>query len=113
MLEIKPIQAKDEQEEICRLCGVGFDPGCLAYGAWENGGLVGMAQFRIIGERGVIYDLSNASGVDDFEALVIMGKAALDFIRRCGIEEKNIDIKLNDEKLIQAVIDRPCDKNKR
>ena len=113
MLEIKPIQTKEEQKKICELCGIDFDPDCLAYKASENEKLIGAAQFRILGERGVIYDLSNASGIDDFEALVIMGKAALDFICRCGLKEKDVNININDIKLKQAVIDRPCQNHKK
>jgi hypothetical protein len=111
MLIIKPIQTKEEQEEICRSCGIGFDPDCLAYSARENGGkLLGVSQFRILGEYAVIYDLANAAGVDDFEALVIMGKAALEFIRRCGITD--VTMKISDE-LTAAVNDRPCQSTSR
>ena len=86
MLEIKPVQTKEEQKEICKLCGVDFDPGFLAYGAKENGRFLGISQFRILGEYAVIYDLVNADGTDDFDALIIMGKATLNFIDSCGIK---------------------------
>jgi len=87
MLEIKPIQTKEEQKEICELCGVEFDPDCLAYGAKENGKLLGVSQFRILGKYAVIYDLSNALNVDDVEALIIMGKGTLNFIDLCGVKD--------------------------
>ena len=87
MLEIKPIQTKIEQEEICGLCGVDFDVNCLAYAAHENNKLLGIAQFRILGEYAVIYDLANAAGAADLEALIIMGKAALNFIDLCGVKD--------------------------
>jgi len=87
MLEIKPIQTKIEQEEICGLCGVDFDVNCLAYAAHENNKLLGIAQFRILGEYAVIYDLANAAGAADLEALIIMGKAALNFIDLCDVKE--------------------------
>lgn len=87
MLEIKPIQTKEQQKEVCGMCGVEFIPECLAYDARENGVLCGVSQFRIFGEYAVIYDLANAAGVDDKEALIIMGKATLNFIDSCGIKD--------------------------
>ena len=91
MLEIKAIQTKEEQKEICESCGIEFDPDCLAYSAKENGKLLGVSQFRIFDKYAVIYDLmpvidKNTGVVEDFEALIIMGKATLNFIDSCGIE---------------------------
>ena len=85
MLEIKPIQTKEEQKEICELCGVEFDSDCLTYSAKENSGLLGVSQFRIFGKYAVIYDLANALNIDDLEALILMGKATLNFINSCGV----------------------------
>ena len=87
MLEIKPIQIKEEQEEICGLCGVDFNIDCLAYAARENNILIGISQFRILGDYAVIYDLANACGVDDVDALIIMGRATLNFIDLCEVKE--------------------------
>jgi len=96
MLEIKPIQTKEEQKEICELCGVDFDPACFAYGVREDEKLFGIAQFRIINDYAVIYDLSNAINVEDLDALIITGKAALNFIDLCGIKEVVAHIKNRD-----------------
>ena len=88
MLEIKPVQTKEEQKKICGACGVAFDPDCFAYSAFEDGEkLLGVSQFRIFGDCGIIYDLSNAAGTDDLEALIIMGKTALNFIDSCKIKD--------------------------
>jgi len=87
MLEIKPIQTKEEQEKICKLCEVDYDSDCLAYSAKEGEKLLGVSQFRIFGEYAVIYDLKNAVGVDDLEALIITGKATLNFIDLCGVKD--------------------------
>jgi len=97
MLEIKPVQTKEEQEKICGLCGVDFDVNCLAYAARENNKLLGVSQFRILGEYSVIYDLANAAGADDLEALIIMGKAALNFIDLCDV--KDVIIKSENQNL--------------
>ena len=131
MLEIKPIQTKEEQKEICELCGVEFDSDCLAYGAKEiehGEKLLGVSQFRIFGDCGVIYDLANAAGVDDLEALIITGKATLNFIDLCGVkdvimktENTNLPEILGFEKdadrvykiNLEGYFDSPCQKNKR
>jgi len=97
MLEIKPIQTKEEQKEICELCGIEFDVDCLAYSAKENGKLLGVSQFRIFGKYAVIYDLNNTLDIDDLEALIIMGKGTLHFIDFCGVEE--VIIKTNNRNL--------------
>ena len=87
MLIIKPIQTKEEQKEICEMCGVEFNVCAMAYAARENDDVIGISQFRILGKYAVIYDLANAVGVDDLEALIIMGRATLNFIDLCGVQD--------------------------
>jgi len=87
MLEIKPIETKEKQAEICRACGVNFNKDALAYSACEGDAVLGVCQFFMDGEYGYIYDLKNAVGVDDFEALFLMGRAALNFIDLCGVHK--------------------------
>ena len=101
MLEITPIQTKQEQKEICGLCKIGFDPDCLAYGAKEDGRLLGVSQFRIFGGYAVIFDLANADGAKDFEALAAAGGAALRFIHSCKVRQ--VFMKTNDEELAKAL----------
>ena len=101
MLEVRSIQTKKEQREICGLCNVEFDPDCLAYGAAENGKLLGVAQFRVHGEYAVIYDLANSAVTEDMEALVIMGKAMLNFIDLCGI--KDVMLKTQNQNLSEIL----------
>jgi hypothetical protein len=96
MLEIKPIQTKEEQEKICGLCGVDFDTDCLAYAARENNKLLGVSQFRILDGYAVIYNLANACGIDDLDALIIMGKGTLNFIDLCGVKDVIIKEKSRD-----------------
>ena len=90
MLIIEPVQNKDEQERICEACSVNYKPEFLAYSAKEDDKLLGVLQFRLNGEYGEIYDLANAVGVDDRDALVIMGRAALNFIDLCGVGKAKI-----------------------
>lgn len=87
MLEIKPIEDKSEQEEICRLCGVSYSPELFAYKAYDNGTLLAVSQFDIEGETAVIYDLKQVIGTkDDFEGMFIMGRAVLNFLDLCSVK---------------------------
>ena len=101
MLEIKPIQTKAEQKEICELCKVEFDADCLAYSAKEDGELLGVLQFRIFGEYAVIYNPANVMGTNDYEALAATIKAARAFIYSCGVEE--VLIQTDDKELLGAL----------
>ena len=47
MLEIKPIEDKNEQETLCRLCGIEYREELFAYKAYEDGKLFAAAQFDI------------------------------------------------------------------
>lgn len=101
MLIIKPIQTKEEQKNLCILCGAEYDADCMAYSAREDDALLGISQFRILGDNGVIYDLKNKIGVIDTEALIIMGRATLNFIDLLGI--KNVIIKEDTNNLPQIL----------
>ena len=87
MLEIKPIQDKSAQKALCELCGVPYMPEALAYSAYDGGVPVGISQFRIMGDTGYLYHLCNVVGVDDFEALIIMGRATMNFIDLCDVHK--------------------------
>ena len=92
MLEIKPIQSKEEQEQVALACATPYLPDAMAYGAREDGKLLGICQFRILGESAHLYDLVNTSGITDYEALILMGRAALNFINLCGIDRATCDL---------------------
>lgn len=85
MLEIKPIQTKEEQVKIAASCASEYTPDAMAYAARENGTLLGICQFRIMGEYVQIYCLDNTIGITDYEALILMGRAALNFVDLCGV----------------------------
>ena len=103
MLEIKPIQDKSAQKALCELCGAVYRPEALAYSAYDNGAPVGISQFRIIEDAGHLYDLCNTVGTDDLEALIIMGRAALNFIDLCGVHHAFFDAECDNETLIKAI----------
>ena len=64
MLEIKPIQDKNQQKMLCELCRTVYRPSAMAYSAYDNGEPIGICQFRIKNDNGYLYDLCNTEGVD-------------------------------------------------
>lgn len=85
MFKITPIQEKTRQKEICEFCGAIFRPDAFAYQMYnvESGEIMGMSQFEI-GEAGYIYDIKEAPGRDDFEAMFILARQTMNFIDLCG-----------------------------
>lgn len=101
MLEILPIQTKDEQARLMALCSIPFDKNALAYAAYDNGVLVGGAQFLLKGTNCYLTDIRNADGVEDAEALFIMGRGLLNFVDLCGIHDAYVPVpdKIDDKLL--------------
>ncbi|MBE6701294.1 MAG: hypothetical protein E7582_05330 [Ruminococcaceae bacterium] len=88
MLIIKPIQDKEYQKEVCELCGFEFKPLSFAYSEKEDDKLIASCQFDILGKRAVISDFGMVRGVhEDIEALIILGRAVLNFMELSGAED--------------------------
>ena len=85
MLEIKPIQEKDLQARYCARCAVPYDPDCMAYAATLDGEFIGVAQFTIEKDGGYVKNITLIPGLEDFEAVFLMGRAMLNFIDLCGV----------------------------
>ena len=105
MLKVLPIQSKTEQENICRRCGVKYNPDLLAYSADYDGTLAGVCQFKLTGEGGILYDIEAATDYagDTFEPLFVMGRGTLNFIDLCGVHRAFFDGEVKDEGLIRAI----------
>ena len=105
MLKVLPIQSKEEQERICRLCGVEYKADLLAYGAESDGELAGVCQFKLTGEGGIIYDIASAKDFSGnvFEALFVMGRGTLNFIDLCDVHLAYYTGEVQDEGLIKAI----------
>lgn len=103
MLKILPIQSKSEQELDCSRCGVKYRENALAYAASVDEEFIGICQFRTAGEVGEIYDLTLVPNKEDFEALFLMGRAALNFIDLCGVHKAVYLSEKVDEPLLRAI----------
>ena len=90
MLTVLPIQTKDEQKELCALCGVEFLDNAFAYRADDNG-FIGICQFTFENNKGYIKNLSYAPNIVDNEAMIIMLRAAMSFMFRCGLVDSYME----------------------
>lgn len=84
MLIVKPIEDKETQKKICEECCAEYDAELLACAAHVDGKLVGVCQFEFSQGKAIIHDIREKPGIDDFEAMYIMTRGALNFIDLCG-----------------------------
>lgn len=103
MLEVLPIQDKQEQEALCARCAVPFRPNMLAYKALVDGTLRGICQFTMDANGGRITDFAHVPNGYEFEPMFIMGRAALNFIDLCGVHRAYFDATYDNETLIKAI----------
>ena len=86
MLTVLPIQSKDEQKELCLKCDVEYDIESFCYRA-DDGDFIGICQFCFDNGIGYIKNLAYAPNMDDTEAMIIMLRATMSFMYRCGLEK--------------------------
>ena len=106
MLKVFPIQDKQQQKTLCERCGVSFNADLLAYQATVEDQFVGVCQFILKPEGGIVYDLAPLDHKNpDKEALFVMGRAALNFIDLCGVHQAYFDgdVSVPGEKLLEAI----------
>ena len=110
MLKVFPIQDKQQQKELCERCGIAYNADLLAYQATVEDQFVGVCQFILKPEGGILYDLAPLDRENpDKEALFVMGRAALNFIDLCGVHEAYFDgdTSVPGEKLLNAIGFKP------
>lgn len=104
MFEILPIQSKAEQEALCRRCGVPFRADLLCYRATVDGQFYGVCQFAVKADGGEITDFAWLNDRPyDFETLLILGRATLNFIDLCGVHKAFFDAECQNETLVKAI----------
>lgn len=91
MLSVLPIQSKSEQEAVCRLCGIEYDIELLAYKLSDDESIVGICQFKMAPEGGVIKNLVCRPGNEHFEYLLMLGRGTLNFCDNCGARYAYLD----------------------
>lgn len=103
MLEVLPIQDKQEQEALCARCGVEFRTELLAYKALVDGEVRGVCQFTMDAAGGRIVDFAALPDAYEFEPMFVMGRATLNFIDLCGVHHAFFDAACDNETLIKAI----------
>ena len=105
MFKITPVQDTETARIYLSKCASTLKEGAFLYAMTdcESGDIMGIAQFEITDESGYIYDLKEADGHDDFEAMFILGRQTMNFINICGKDVCRIGKESSDEKLIKAI----------
>lgn len=102
MLIVKPIEDKNLQKEICEACGAAYDPEFLACAAHVGDDLIGVCQFTFSNGKAIIHDIRQKAGINDFEAMFIMTRGALNFIDLCGFHYAICSGDAGDNTLLRA-----------
>jgi len=105
MFKISPIEDKSVQKEYVEACGGTYREEFFAYSMIDNdtGELMGISQFEINGDFGYISDIRAKAGLDDFEAMFILGRATMNFIDMCGVHTCRAAKNAGDERLIKSI----------
>ena len=103
MLKVLPIQSKADQEAFCAAVGTEYRPELLAYAAYADDQFIGVCQFCLGREGGIIRSLDAVPGNEDFQPMFVMGRAALSFMETCGAETAWYDAPVKDEVLVGAI----------
>ena len=89
MLTVLPIQSKAMQKELCEICDIQFDESSFAYRA-DDGEFLGVCQFSFANDCGIINGFKTAPNTNDEEAMIIMLRASMNFMHRCGLKKSSI-----------------------
>lgn len=82
MVRVSPEMERDKIEAVCAANNVKSEENALCYFIYIDGALGGICLFKLIKGGGRIIALQNVNGAEDDGALIIGGRACLDFIER-------------------------------
>ena len=105
MFKITPVQDVHTAKNYLEACSAELLDGAFIYAMTdcESGEIMGISQFEILDDCGYIYNLKEANGLNDFEAMFILGRQTMNFINACGMEICKISKNAGDEALIKAI----------
>lgn len=105
MFRISPINDINLQVEYALQCETKAKDGYFAYAMIdvETGELMGFSQFEIDSDCGYITDIRPRTGLSDFEAMFILGRATMNFIDMCGAHICKADKNAADERLLKSI----------
>jgi len=103
MLAVKPVLDPAVAEELCKLCEVPYKADSYTYfaadvneDATKINFIIGVSTCRMKGSVNELEALKSAPGVDDEEALFIMGRQTLNFMDLTGTHEAYFEAKDGD-----------------
>lgn len=92
MLIIKPARDAAARLEYAKACGVSYIDGAFAFFAADADvstfavrRVIGFCQFTFDQSSAIIHTFKSASGVEDDEAMQLLGRTVTSFIYRCGV----------------------------
>ena len=105
MFKITPVQSVADAEKYASACDASLKEGCFVYAMTdcESGEIMGFSQFELLDGYGYIYDLKEAIGRNDFEAMFILGRQTMNFIDLCGVNVCRADLSAADESLLKSI----------
>ena len=116
MLYITPIQDKTYHRTLAEKCGFSARDDALAFlaaDADETTGEIrfeiGICEFTIHNDEGVITALRSVPGVNDGEALTIMARAVMSFIHRTTIRDLYYEDSTTDGSFVRSLGSRETD----
>ncbi len=112
MLSVLPIQDKHEQENACLLCGAPYRAELLAYKLLDGERTVGVCQFKLAPEGGVIVTLNCAPNDERFEYMLMLCRGTLNFIDTLGVRYAYFDDDTTDRVTVKAIGFAPDEKGR-
>ncbi len=104
MFKITPIQDRTIAKKYAQECGIILNDFSFVYAMTniDTGDLMAISEFEIKEGFGYIYNIVSVEGLDDFEAMFILGRQTMNFIDLCGTHICHASDK-TDEKLLRAI----------
>ncbi len=104
MFKITPVQDRVIANKYAKECGIILTDFSFVYAMTniESGKLMAISEFEIKDGFGYIYNITPIPGLDDFEAMFILGRQTMNFIDLCGTHICHASDK-TDEKLLRAI----------
>lgn len=87
MLEVLPIQTKEEQKAACEACLIPYDADLLAYKLLDEGKLAAACQFRLSPRGGELINISGVGGEKDTVHIMLIGRGFFNFADLCGAKK--------------------------
>ncbi len=105
MFKIMPIGDPVLHKSCAEAVGVPYREGYFAYtmNNCDTGDLMGFSQFEIESDGGLISDIAEPEGRDDFEAMFILGRQTMNFMNMCGAVKLRALKTEKNEKLLRAI----------